>query len=302
MSTPVVAIAGATGDLGGRIGTALLARGARVRAVLREGTSADDVARLEARGISPAFADHTDVGAVATALAGTHVVVSALSGLRDVIVDRQTVLLDAAVEAGVRRFIPSDFAIDFTRTDPDRNRNLDLRREFMGRVDRTSIAATSILTGAFAELLRPGATLIQPSIRSVVYWGHSDRRLDFTTRDDTAAFTAAAALDPTAPRVLRAAGDSVSPSVLAQLMTELTGSRYRLLPAGTVGSLDPLIHTARFVRPQPDTLYPAWQQMQYIRDMFSGRAVLAPLDNDRYPDIKWTSMREALSSDPTSIV
>ena len=57
-------------------------------------------------------------------------VVSALQGLRDVIVETQTVLLDAAIKAEVPRFIPSDYSIDFTKFPPGENRNLDLRRDF----------------------------------------------------------------------------------------------------------------------------------------------------------------------------
>ena len=33
-----------------------------------------------------------------------------------------------------------------------------------------------------------------------------------------------------------------------------------------------------------------------MRDMFSGRGKLAPLDNARYPDIRWTSVREVIAS------
>ncbi len=39
-------------------------------------------------------------------------------------------VLDAAVAAGVPRFIPSDYSLDFTKTRPGENRNLDLRRRF----------------------------------------------------------------------------------------------------------------------------------------------------------------------------
>jgi hypothetical protein len=35
--------------------------------------------------------------------------------------------------------------------------------------------------------------------------------------------------------------------------------------------------------------------MQYFHDMFSGCAKLEPLDNDRYPEIQWTTVREALA-------
>lgn len=67
------------------------------------------------------------------ACAGAACVVCALNGVRPVMIDRQSALLEAAVAAGVARFIPSDFSADFARTAPDGNRNLDLRREFMAR-------------------------------------------------------------------------------------------------------------------------------------------------------------------------
>ena len=80
--------------------------------------------------------------------------VSAIQGsAARVIVDAQSVLLDAAIAAGVPRFIPSDFSADFTKLSAGENRNFDLRRAFHERLDKASIAATSILNGAFSELL-----------------------------------------------------------------------------------------------------------------------------------------------------
>jgi len=70
-----------------------------------------------------------------------------------VIVETQTVLLDAAIQADVPRFIPSDYSIDFTKFPPGENRNLDLRRDFHKRLDKTSISATTIFNGAFADML-----------------------------------------------------------------------------------------------------------------------------------------------------
>jgi len=60
--------------------------------------------------------------------------------------------------------------------------------------------------------------------------------------------------------------------------------------------LGTLIKVARRVAPGDKELYPAWQGMQYMRNMFDGRAKLEPLDNDRYPDIRWTTARDVLSS------
>ncbi len=39
----------------------------------------------------------------------------------------------------------------------------------------------------------------------------------------------------------------------------------------------------------------AWQGMQYIRDMSSGRGKLSPLDNDRYGKTAWTRAADILA-------
>jgi hypothetical protein len=35
--------------------------------------------------------------------------------------------------------------------------------------------------------------------------------------------------------------------------------------------------------------------------MFYGHAKLEPLDNDRYPDVRWTTVHDVLSSHPASL-
>jgi NAD(P)-dependent dehydrogenase (short-subunit alcohol dehydrogenase family) len=192
---PIVVLAGASGDLGARIAKSLVVRGASVRALVRPGIEAKEQARIAALGVTLVPANPADVDEMAAAVSGAGCVVSALNGVREVMIGRQGVLLDAAVKAGVPRFIPSDFAADFTKTGPGRNRNYDLRREFMARVDAAPIRATSILNGAFLDMLGAEMPIIQPSIRRVLYWHDANQPLDFTTKDDTAAYTAAAALD-----------------------------------------------------------------------------------------------------------
>lgn len=101
-------------------------------------------------------------------------------------------------------------------------------------------------------------------------------------------------------RILRIAGDAVSARGIARTMTEATGERYRALWAGGVGLLGVLIRLAKIVAPQPGAAFPLWQGMQYMRDMFSGRGKLHPLDNDRYPDLRWTSVREQFADGSAS--
>jgi nucleoside-diphosphate-sugar epimerase len=291
-----IILAGATGDLGGRIARALLSRGARVKAIIRPGGDGAKKAALQKEGVSVVEADFSNVPALTEACAGGHCVVSALSGLRDVIVDVQTVLLEAAVQAGVPRFIPSDYSIDFTKLSNGTNRNLDLRREFSLRLDKTPIAATSILNGMFTDLLIGQAPVVVFPLNRVVYWNDADQPLDFTTIADTATFTAAAALDPNTPRYLRIAGEVLSARGLTKAADQATGKKFGLLRAGKLKRLDTLIWFTQKVVPESDEVFPPWQGMQYLRNMFSGQAKLEPLDNHRYPGIGWTPVRDVLAS------
>jgi nucleoside-diphosphate-sugar epimerase len=290
----VTVLAGATGRLGGLIARSLRDRGARVRAIVRPGTAPGKALQLRQSGVAIAEADYGDAAQLARACEGASCVVSALAGLRDVIIDAQTQLLEAAVAAAVPRFIPSDFAIDFYKMPDGGNRNLDLRREFAARLDAAPVSATSVLNGMFADLLTRQAPFIIRRIRRVVYWEDADQPMDFTTIEDTAAFTAAAALDRLTPRFLRIAGDVVTARDLAEIASTVSGERFKLLRAGDLGRFEKVIRLTRTLSPGRDDVYPPWQGMQYMRDMFDGRAKLEPLDNPRYPDLRWTTVRDIL--------
>ena len=165
----------------------------------------------------------------------------------------------------------------------------------MARADLAPIRITSILNGAFLDMLGAEMPIIQRRIHRVVYWHDADQLLDFTTKDDVAAYTAAAAIDDTTPRILRIAGDSVTVRDIPETLSTLTGEKYRPLWAGSLGSLGLMIRIAKLAAPQPKAAFPPWQGMQYMRDQFSGLVKLDPLDNGRYSGIAWTSVRQHLS-------
>jgi nucleoside-diphosphate-sugar epimerase len=290
-----IALAGATGDLGHRILSALVRRRVPVRALVRVGTSPAKLEAVRAAGGTPVIVDFDDGDALARALAGTECVVSAVNGLAPIMLGLQGRLLDASVSAGVARFIPSDFSLDFTQTRPGDNRNMDLRRAFLARADAAPIRVTSILNGAFADLLTGEAPIVLHALHRVLYWGSADQPFDFTTKDDVADYTADAALDREAPRFLRIAGDEISPRDLAMLMTRLEDRRWALLRAGGIGRLSALIRLVRALTPRSDAPFPPWQGMQYLRDMASGRGKLQTLDNARYGKTEWTRAEAVLA-------
>lgn len=294
-SPGTVLLAGATGDLGSRILRNLVALGATVRVLTRPGTGPGRISELRAQGVEVTQAGYDDPAGLRRACTGVDCVVSAINGLDDVILGAQSRLLEAAVAAGVPRFIPSDFSIDYRGIRPRSNRNLQFRRDFAQKLDATEIRATSILNGAFTDMLSGQAPMILFGWHRVLFWSDPDQVLDFTTKDDTAAYTAAAALDERAPRVLQIAGDQVTARSLAATMSDLTGTHFRILYAGSVGSLTAVSRALKAFMPASNEPFPPWQGMQYFASMFSGDANLRYLSNNRYGVRTWTTARDVLA-------
>lgn len=289
-----ILVAGATGNLGQRIVREIIKKGASVIALVREETGKDKIQKLRLLGAEVVKTDFSDAIVLARSMEGVSCVVSALSGLEDVILQKQSVLLDAAVIAGVQKFIPSDFSIDFTKFPEGQNRNLDLRRKFHILLDNAPISSTSIFNGAFSDMLKKEMPLILYKIRKVLYFQNPDQKMDFTAIDNVAEFTARAALDPKTPKYLKIAGNELSAREIAEVLSFVWGKKFGLLYGGNIKTLKILIKIFKILSPGRNKLYPIWQGMQYFRNMFEGRAKLEPLDNDRYPDIKWKKVRDIL--------
>jgi NmrA-like family len=295
MNQPIL-VAGGTGNLGGRIIKALIKRGAEVRAIVRNGSEPEKIAKLTALGAKVITVDMSDVEQLKQACQGASCVVSALSGLHETIVDSQTKLLDAAIAAGVPRFIPSDYASDFTKLPAGENRNFDLRKEFHQYLDKSPIAATSILNGAFAnEILSYNTPLYNVKNYSVGYWGDKqDWKIDFTTMDNTADYAAATAIDSSTPRILRIASFQISPNELVAVGEEVKKTEFKLIPMGSMADFSASNKRDRAAHPEGEKeLFSSWQGMQYLYSMFSVQN--QPLDNDRYPDVQWTSAFDVIS-------
>jgi len=325
-TTGFVAVAGAAGEMGRLIVAELSKLGVPVKALVRPGTSRN-AAKMQplldlkskqgngARGdITICEADLSNVSSLATHLAGAKTVVSTLQGLRPVLITTQTSLLDAAIAAQVPRFIPSDYSLDFTKTRPGTNRNLDLHREFHAVLASSAVKSwTTVLNGAFMDIIIPPVGLVDPGKRRIAHAGDKDMAYDFTTMRDTAAYTARVAADPEpTPQILRIAGDTISPRELAEAATRASASAaaankdpvsngssnkpYTTFWMGSVGFFEAFVIPVLrfFVGGVEDQQVPIWQGMQYMANMASGEGKLEPLDNDRYPGLEWTKAEDFL--------
>lgn len=284
-----ILVAGATGNLGNRICRELIKRGAAVKAIVRESTDPDKIEILEKLGVEVKIIDLNDIDAISAECKNVNCVVSALAGLGDVIIDLQTKILDAAIKAGVPRFIPSDFCTDYNDLQEGENRNFDLRRTFKNYIDQSPIQASSVFNGCFADILKYNTPILNLKEKSIGYWGEkADWKLDFTTMDNTAYFTAKVALDDSAPRNLQIASFQISPKMIFEDVKEISGEEFKLHQLTTLENFAEYIKKQRAENPAGENeLYAKFQQGQYMYSMFTTQH--NDLANDRYEGISWTS-------------
>ena len=157
--TQTVLLAGATGMLGSQIARHLLDQpDARLRLLVRGGDARKRATLdpLLARGAEMIEGDLADRASLDRATQGVDVIVSAVQGGPEVIVDGQVALAEAGRRNGVRRILPSDYALDLFKATPGEHPMFDLRRAADEAIAATGIEHVHVLQGAFMALFGPG--------------------------------------------------------------------------------------------------------------------------------------------------
>ena len=101
-------------------------------------------------------------------------------------------------------------------------------------------------------------------------------------------------MDDTTPRYLYIAGEVTNVRGLQKSATEATGEEFGAMRIGSLGVLRTMIKWVRTLMPKSDEVFPPWQGMQYLHDMFTGLPKLNPNDNNRYGHRAWTSVKDIL--------
>lgn len=294
MSTTVL-LAGATGMLGHRIARHLLDQpDVAVRLLIRRGSlqdpvKAQEVMALERHGGVTVIGDVTEPTSLDHATAGADVVVSALQGGTDVIVDGQIALAEAAVRNGARRFLPSDYAIDLFLA-PDGAPMFDLRKQAARAIDAMPIEVAHVLNGAFMDTMLDPKTggLIDVRQGTATLWGTGDEPFNLTTVEDTARFTAGVATDPVDVSGVRyvSGAESTFNTIIAET-ERLTGATLTRNVLGGVEDLRRITAAAT----NPWSVIGEW----YFLCMLTVRP-FPTTDNDRYPGAYPTGLRDYLTA------
>lgn len=300
MRTNTVLLAGATGMLGARIAHHLLeAEDVALRLLVRPAALADPGKRsgldpLVQRGAELVEGDVTDPASLLQATEGVDVVVSALQGGREVVVEGQLALARAAAANGVRRILPSDFAIDLFKATPGEHPAFDLRREADEEIASLGMEHVHILTGALLDTLATGGGIVEfdDAAGIAAFWGTGEERFDATTVDDTARYAARVSVDASVPSgKFAVAGQQLSYGDIVSAVERGTGRRYGRCSRGTTEDLRAWISDRREADEAMAAMYGTYQLY-----MLTGQTALDDLQNDRYPDIEPVTL-ERLSAE-----
>lgn len=198
-TSTVVLLAGATGMFGSQIARFLLHEpGARVHLLLRSSGDSKKKAALSPlleRGAEIVEGDLADPDSLDRATQGVHVIVSAVQGGPDVIVEGQVALAAAGKRNGVRRILPSDYALDLFKATKGEHAMFDMRAEADGRIAALGLEQVNVLQGGFMDMFMPGKGAIDLEKGTVGFFGDGDLPIGVTSVEDTARMVARVALD-----------------------------------------------------------------------------------------------------------
>jgi nucleoside-diphosphate-sugar epimerase len=308
MSKPTVLIAGITGSLGNKIATAILHKGEmQVKGLVRPGTLNDNIKQqklvnLTNLGVSFVEGSLSDLPSLEKACEGVEIIVSTVKGVRaddesETILFGQINLMEAAKRNGVKRFVPSDYSVDYFKLDWTDNYNLDCRKLLAEKLMGSGLGYTLILNGAFTEVqLSPWGRLFDFAAGTFTYWGDGETPCDLTTMDDAAKYTAEAIADPAMEnRAVKVAGDVLTMKQILAAYEETTGKKLIEQQSGSVEQLKLWIEQTR----QKAQTHFEYLAEQYHYTLVSGKGKFDRLDNDRYPHIQPTTVRQFIATMPS---
>jgi len=290
-----VVVLGASGNLGSLIAKALGTRGAKLVSIVRQKSLENEkVVELKKNFQMEIIEGEMNDENLHKALKGAFAVVSALQGGPDVIINLQSQILEVAKKEHVKRFIPTDYSFDFFKLSDGDNINSDWRRKFAHHADssRGTVEVVHVMNGCFLDVgvLFGFLGMFDLKNNQAFRYGKGDVAFGLTTYEDTASYTAEAALDDgTVPSKFYIAGDLMSLNQVIATYNEVTKKTLAVKDLGSVEDLHNQA-SARF-KEAPQDMYSYLPKM-YQYGMHSGKAALGELQNGRYPKVKPTTVKE----------
>jgi nucleoside-diphosphate-sugar epimerase len=285
--TQTVLLAGATGMFGSHIARHLLNHAdARLRLLVRPSDDASKINSLRPlleRGAELVEADLMDRASLDRATQRIDVIVSAVQGGPDVIIDGQVALAEAGKRNGVRRMLPSDYAMDIFKATPGENMMFDIRRQADEAIAATGIEHVHVLQGAFMEMFGPKMGTFDYDKGTVTFWGDGNQIIDCTSVESTAMMLAHVALDrKVVSGKFAFAGDRISILDATKVIEKQTGRIFMRHSLGSEADLRAAMAEAHKDKSNPFKSV----MLGYQLYMLNGQTALTDLQNIRYSDVR----------------
>ena len=293
-----ILLVGATGQLGSRVGHYLaVERDADLRLLVHPGRltnsdKTDAIAALRAGGASIHEGDLSDHDSLLRATEGVEVVISAVQGGPEVIIEGQAALAEAAKSNGVDRIFPSDFAVDLFKAPEGEHPLLGMRRTADEQIAAMGIETVHVLNGTFMDILLLPFFQVYDEANGTIRTGATEMSRSTAPASRTRRrYTARAALDPDLPPGKFAiAGQSLTFAGVARDLEQVTGKPLKRERLGSTADLENWIAETRRQNSDPMAVVPALYQLY----MITGRTALSDLQNARYPDLRPENYRQFL--------
>jgi uncharacterized protein YbjT (DUF2867 family) len=229
----MILVVGATGLLGMRICERLRAEGQLVRALVRRTSNPEKVNTLRSLGCELAVGDLKEPAQIQAACQGTSALISTASStlsrqpgdtIESVDLHGQLALVDAAKNAGVRRFVYVSFRDDPTAQHPLTQAKRSVERA-IADFNFTSIQASWFMEVWFSPAL--GFDYIQGKAR---IYGNGSKPISWVSYRDVAEFCIAPVLRSVAGRsVLEVGGpEALTPLEVVKIFEEESGRRFEV--------------------------------------------------------------------------
>lgn len=287
----LVLIVGATGNLGQKLINSFIRRKQSVRVLARNPTTIPSLI-LDQLESAVQSSSYYDINALDAACKGVDAVVCAYSGIPELQLEGQLLLLRAAERAGVRRFMSASWNYDWSDMSLGQHESYDPYISFRKHAELTSsIKPIYIFCGVLAEVLFsvPGHGDFSPKNHGVwdpvdkimQVWGTGEEHWQWTTEEDAAEFTAEIVLRHDAEQggFWRVCSGSHTLKELAQTYQHVSGENVTIQTKGSVHELEVEARKAR-LNGTPSSF---WEYIGWFYQLYTvnGTWVLKNLDNHR---------------------
>jgi uncharacterized protein YbjT (DUF2867 family) len=239
-----VVLAGATGNLGPAILEQLLSAGFKVTVFTRQESTHSFP---EAVSVKPV--DYASVDSLAAALQGQDALVSTLGHLG---FKKQLNLIEAAVKAGVKRFIPSEFGSDTkhpkTSKFPPFADKVAVQEALAKEAEKGTFTYTTVHTGPFFDWGLKVGLIADVKNKSVALYDGGERLFSTTTLASIGKAVVGVLRHPaeTANRAVYVQDVAITPKQVRAIAEKVTGQTWQ----------------AKEVSVENDVLAPAWAELR----------------------------------------